>query len=313
MERLRQRKGLNTLLVSLLILAGAALWGYLTLRDTVSTGLPMGAMAPELNLPDLDGRVWNWDDFAGTPVVLRFSSRMCAYCHDDFDHLEALQAAYRDRLQVVAVELSAPPDLVASAVGRRLEDVPVLIDPTGAVGVRYRLDALPILYFVDANGRLVSRAYGELSEVNLEPHLAAILRPPTGYYPELEAEFEAIARQLQCLECRGRSVWESMSPSAWDLREEIYLQLQMGKTRQEILEYFEAEYGPWVLMSPPRKGTNYLAYVMPFLFLGVGGLTVQWFLLRRRQERTDAENKAPSTTVDQATEDAVNRRLKELM
>lgn len=313
MERLQQRKGLNTLLLSLVILAVAALWGYMTMRDTVSTGIPMGAMAPVLNLPDLDGRVWNWDDFAGTPVVLRFSSRTCTYCHDDFDRLEALQAAYGGQLQVVAIELNAPPELVASAVGRKLEGVPVLVDPTGAVGVRYRLDALPILYFVDANGRLASRAYGELGEVNLEPHLAAILGPPTGYYPELEAEFEAIARQLQCLECSGRSVWESMSPSAWDLREEIYALLQQGKTRQEILDYFEAEYGPWVLMSPPRKGANYLAYVTPFLFLGAGGLAVQWFLLRRRRESTHAEHKALGKTVDEATEAAVNRRLKELM
>lgn len=311
MAQLKQRKGLNTLLVSLLILAGAAVWGYMTMRDTVSTGIPMGAMAPELNLPDLDGRVWNWEDFAGKPVVLRFSSRTCAYCHDDFDRLEALQAAYGDQLQVVAIELSAPRDLVVSAVGGGLAGVPVLVDPTGAVGVRYHLDALPILYFVDRNGRLASRVYGELGQVDLEPHLAAILTQQPGGYPELEAEFEAIARQLQCLECSGRSVWESMSPSAWDLREEIYAQLELGKTRQEILAYFEAEYGPWVLMSPPRKGTNYLAYVTPFLFLGLGGLAVQWFLLRRRQETTG--EKTASLTVDQETEAAVNQRLKELM
>lgn len=310
-QQLRQRKGLNTLLVSLLILAGAALWGYMTMRDTVSTGIPIGAMAPELDLPDLAGRVWNWNDFEGSPVVLRFSSRTCAYCHDDFDRLEALQAAYGDQLQVVAIELNAPRDLVASAVGEGLTGVPVLIDPTGAIGLRYHLDALPTLYFVDMNGRLASRTYGELGEVNLEPHLATILRPPTGYYPELEAEFEAIARQLQCLECSGRSVWESMSPSAWDLREEIYAQLELGKTRQEVLAYFEAEYGPWVLMSPPRQGTNYLAYVTPFLFLGGGGLAVQWFLLRRRQENT--VKKAESKTVDQETEAVVNQRLKDLM
>lgn len=312
MERLRQRNGLNTLLVSLLILGGAGIWGYMTVRDTVSTGIPMGAPAPELGLSDLDGRMWDWDDFAGTPVILRFSSRTCTYCHDDFDRLEALQAAYGDQVQVVAIELGGP-ELVRNAIGSGLDNVPVLIDPTGAVGARYHLDSLPTLYFVDLNGRLASRTYGELGEVNLDPHLATILQPPSGFYPEYEAEFEAIARQLQCLECSGRSVWESMAPSAWDLREEIRDQLELGKTREEILAYFQDEYGSWVLMSPPRQGTNYLAYVAPFLFLGAGGLAVQWFLLRRRQESASTDAGTAEQSVDQKTEDAVNQRLRDYM
>src|SRR5690606_27561503 len=91
--------------------------------------------------------------------------------------LEELQREYAGQLQVVAVELGAPSDLVRSAVAGRNRSYPVAVDETGAVAEAYRLRSIPQTYFINAEGRLMSRITGELQEVNFLPHLQQALRP----------------------------------------------------------------------------------------------------------------------------------------
>src|SRR5690606_38577741 len=112
-------------LASLAFLLALGFWGYLTVRDTVPQGLVLGAMAPDFSLPALDGGTVSLKDLRGQPVLLRFSSRTCSFCYDDFGTLEELQREYAGQLQVVAVELGAPSDLVRSAVAGRNRSYPV--------------------------------------------------------------------------------------------------------------------------------------------------------------------------------------------
>lgn len=315
MGQAQRNQSRATLLISLLILGGVALWGYWALQDTVSEGLTMGTRAPEWSLPDLQGNVRHLGDFAGKPLVLRFSSRRCTVCPDDFGSLAALQEAYGDRVQFVAVELDVPADMVALAVQAAYE-YPILVDERGTTGAAYHLDALPSLVFIDAAGRVNSRTYyRDLQSVDWDAHLAPLFAADPGIHPDLLAEWEAVTRQLQCLECSGRSVWESMSQSAWDLKEEALALLEAGLSRAEVLAYFEEEYGPAILLQPPRTGAGYLAYVMPFAFIGAGGLVLQWFLLRRRREGAGAAAPAEgyAANVDPALAATVEEKLKELL
>ena len=52
--------------------------------ETVPGGLIMGEPAPDAHLIDLDGNPVRLSDFTGKPLILRFSSRTCSYCYDDF-------------------------------------------------------------------------------------------------------------------------------------------------------------------------------------------------------------------------------------
>lgn len=68
--------------------------------------------------------------------------------------------------------------------------------------------------------------------------------------------------------------------SALPLREEIRQQLALGKTKQQILDYFEAKYGEKILSSPTPRGFNLLAWIAPFFAVGVGGVLLAWTLRR---------------------------------
>jgi cytochrome c-type biogenesis protein CcmH len=68
--------------------------------------------------------------------------------------------------------------------------------------------------------------------------------------------------------------------SALPLRAEIREQLNLGKSKQEILAYFMGKYGEKILSSPTTKGFNLTAWVMPFALVGLGGLFVVVVLIR---------------------------------
>src|SRR5690625_2135511 len=84
---------------SVVFVFALVIWGYATIRDTVSEGLVMGEPAPDVTLVDLDGNPVRLSDFGGKPLIVRFSSRTCSYCYDDFAFLEQLQRQYGDDLQ----------------------------------------------------------------------------------------------------------------------------------------------------------------------------------------------------------------------
>jgi cytochrome c-type biogenesis protein CcmH len=69
------------------------------------------------------------------------------------------------------------------------------------------------------------------------------------------------------------------------MREIIREQLQAGKSREEIVGYFVARYGDYVLMKPPYQGPGFVLWVTPALVL-LGLVLFAFFYIRRRQGRS---------------------------
>lgn len=301
---------------SILFIVALAIWGYVTVQETVSEGLVMGEPAPDAVLVDLDGRTVRLSDYAGKPLILRFSSRTCAYCYDDFGYLEQLQLRFGDELQVIAIETGAPLNMVRDAVRGRNASYPVLVDVQGEAVGAYRPTGVPQNYFINAQGRLLSRSLGELSELDFRANAAQILREDGYAFTSLQDEVKAIAEQVRCQECQGMSAWQSQAASAWQMREEIEEMLAAGLTRDEIIDELVDQYGVWILMTPPAEGRFVWVYVTPFLVIGVGGVAAHVLLGRNRRRPNDDEGGHGGTDaadVDPDVEARVQRRLQEYL
>ena len=68
--------------------------------------------------------------------------------------------------------------------------------------------------------------------------------------------------------------------SAIPLRAEVREQMALGKDKPTILKYFADKYGEKILSSPTAKGFNLLAWTMPFVLLGLGGVFIALFVVR---------------------------------
>lgn len=97
---------------------------------------------------------------------------------------------------------------------------------------------------------------------------------------DLDAQTRAIAEQLLCPVCQGRTVADSTSALAAQMRAYIRARLQAGESPEAIIEYFVERYGENILAAPPRRGLNWIAWLLPSLAAGAGLLLV----LRRLRE-----------------------------
>jgi len=98
--------------------------------------------------------------------------------------------------------------------------------------------------------------------------------------PELEVRVQSLGKQLRCAVCQGLSVADSPSSMARAQLDMIRAQVAEGKSDAEIVEYFVARYGEWVLLSPRAEGFNWFVWLGPVALVAVGGFVI-WRQLQR--------------------------------
>lgn len=118
-----------------------------------------------------------------------------------------------------------------------------------------------------------------------EPSNKAPPIPAEATFPEgspAQLEFLDVAKELRCPTCTGLSVLESDAPFSLQIKDIVKDQVNGGKSKDEILQYFTERYGPWILRSPPKKGFNLLAWALPIAVL-LGGPPLIWFFVWRKR------------------------------
>lgn len=110
-----------------------------------------------------------------------------------------------------------------------------------------------------------------------------------------EVSFQEIEESLTCQCGCGLTVHSCnhlQCPSALPLRAEIRELMALAKDKVAILEHFEKKYGEKILSSPTTEGLNLLAWIMPFVLVGFGGVLVA-LTVRRWSKRRSAVSVPP--------------------
>jgi cytochrome c-type biogenesis protein CcmH len=113
-----------------------------------------------------------------------------------------------------------------------------------------------------------------------------------------ELRFQALAKQLRCLQCQNESLEDSNAPLAADLRRDVFEQMQAGKSDAEIKRWLTARYSDFVLYDPPLHGGTWLLWFGPLLVLAVGAGAV----LVTVRRRASAAGKSTATAARPASD-----------
>lgn len=70
---------------------------------------------------------------------------------------------------------------------------------------------------------------------------------------DLDQRTTQLARELRCVVCQNQNLADSQATLAQDLKQQIWQQLQQGRSEQEVRDWMTQRYGNFVLYKPPSK------------------------------------------------------------
>ena len=132
------------------------------LAEGPPTLLAPGAVAPPFSLPGLGGgQPVNLASFRGEPVVLNFFASWCPDCSAELSALATEARAASGKVAFAGVDTNENSESNAiKLLGEAGATYPVAVDASAKVATSYLVQALPVSYFVDSQGKVVGTASG---------------------------------------------------------------------------------------------------------------------------------------------------------
>jgi DsbE subfamily thiol:disulfide oxidoreductase len=128
--------------------------------------------APAITGTTLDGQPFSLAEYRGTPVVLNFWASWCAPCRRELPAIAAFAKAHPE-VQVLGVNYQDGLDAAKAFAAENGVAWPSVVDD-GPIGAAYEVPGLPATYLIDAQGRIVERLLGEVTEEQLEERIKVL-------------------------------------------------------------------------------------------------------------------------------------------
>lgn len=121
----------------------------------------IGEPAPALVVPQVGGGTIDLAALRGKPVWINFMATWCPSCQDELPLMNGFAARYADDgLVVIAVDVKEEEGTVAAFAQKLNVIFPMGLDVTGQVSMRWGAIALPIHFWIDAEGIVRDGALG---------------------------------------------------------------------------------------------------------------------------------------------------------
>ena len=102
--------------------------------------------------------------------------------------------------------------------------------------------------------------------------------------PAINARYQAMIREVRCLVCENRSIAESPSDVAEDLKRVILEMIVEGKSDAEIARFLAERYGDSILYRPPVQPNTWALWGGPAALLLLGAFVFARIVAARARE-----------------------------
>jgi len=136
----------------------------------------IGEIAPTLKLPQLGGGEIDLANLRGTPVWINFMGTYCPPCRDEFPKMNSFAVRYADTgLVVIAVDVREDVGAVNAFAQEFSVQFPMALDEDGAAQREWGAWALPMHFWIDADGIVRDGAAGGIGPDLMAAGLEKIL------------------------------------------------------------------------------------------------------------------------------------------
>jgi len=136
----------------------------------------VGRAAPTFALREVGtGRTIDISQLKGKPLVINFWATWCGPCWEEHPLLVA-SARSRPDVQFVGVVFQDFEEKILGFLQQRGSSYPTVIDDKGKTAIAYGVGGVPETFFLDANGVIVAKHSGPLSDGDLQEELRKVVR-----------------------------------------------------------------------------------------------------------------------------------------
>jgi thiol-disulfide isomerase/thioredoxin len=164
------------ILVAAMLFAGMRITRYHRANGPVK-GQLMGNVAPDFELPTLDGKNLKLSDLRGKAVLLNFWATYCGPCKVEMPWFVELQKEYGPQgFQIIGVAMD---DASTEDINKFAKEMgvnyPVLIGKDSVADSYGGVSVLPTTFFLDRDGKLIAREFGLQSRSVFVDHIKKAL------------------------------------------------------------------------------------------------------------------------------------------
>jgi thiol-disulfide isomerase/thioredoxin len=145
------------------------------------SGTGIGQIAPGIRLTLTDGSLMDTADFAGQPMWITFMATWCPQCQDELPMMERFESQLTDKMTLLVIDVGEDPHTVRTFMDGLNVDLTVGLDEDRAIQAQWGANALPIHYWLDADGVVREIVYGGAPE-------QIFIQAITAVVPEFSAE-----------------------------------------------------------------------------------------------------------------------------
>ena len=149
------------LVIIILVVVAAVVFIVLGQREKFEP-VVAGTVAPEFELPGLDGKQHKLSEYRGKVVFLNFWATWCKPCAEEIPSMQELHENLKAfPFEIVAVSVDKDgPEVIEPFLKKYGVTFPVLHDRKGKVKELYKTTGVPETFILDQNGVIAEKVWG---------------------------------------------------------------------------------------------------------------------------------------------------------
>lgn len=151
---------------------------YLNEKDRLpkqkNTGTKLGQYAPDFETEYLNEENFKLSALRGKPILLNFWATWCIPCKREMPLLQKLHN--EGKIIVIGVNLQEDKRTVEKFVKELNITFPIVLDKDGSIEAVYNVLLKPTTYFIDENGVIVDKKFGELTDNDLNERSKKLIK-----------------------------------------------------------------------------------------------------------------------------------------